>query len=170
MKKVYLGSESAMKREPLRKYLDTQEDKFELHTVNVASEVNEQPFRLVEMLRGAFNRITNILKYYEDGDVYFAIENGLRWEVSTKKWLDYALCMRYNNRLGVFEYSLSKAVEFPQEAVIRTLLKEGGFSRNTVGRTLQEMGLVKDHADPHLDLAGISRKDLIYETLVKLGR
>jgi hypothetical protein len=29
------------------------------------------------------------------------------------------------------------------------------------GKTLQEMGLVKDHADPHFDLCGEHRQDFI---------
>ena len=45
-----------------------------------------------------------------------------------------------------------------------------GFDTWTVGRVMQEKGIVKKHDDPHLDLSGRSRVEYMDEAVQRAAR
>lgn len=138
------------------------------------SDVNEQPVGKDEILRGTINRALNAYNIDPRGEVYFAIENGIvrskdkETEEYIDKWLDYAIVLAYIPEYGAMKWVYSEAVEFPYNHVVDTLVKPGGFRVNTVGQTLKEAGIVKFSDDPHLDLVGKSRRDILKGSLVTL--
>jgi non-canonical (house-cleaning) NTP pyrophosphatase len=138
-----------------------------------SSNINEQPLGEQEILKGAINRAINA--YYNDprGEVYFAIENGIErqkdeYESYINKYLDYAIVLALIPITGQMCWVRSEAVEFPYDYVLKTHQKPGGFLINTVGQTLKEEGLVKFKDDPHLDLVGKSRREILKDSLLEL--
>lgn len=119
-----------------------------------------------EMLQGAINRVLSAYRLDARGDVYFSAENGIKWDEGS--WLDYAIVLAYIPTYNVLTWVRSEAVQFPTEVVDITCRKPGGFQSNTVGKTLQLMGLVQDHADPHLDLVGKSRSVILADSFKEL--
>lgn len=134
------------------------------------SGVNEQPEGWGEIIRGATNRALFAhqldSELQKDLDAYFSVENGLVFDKGS--WLDYAVCLAYLPAKKLIKYEVSAPCVFPTEAVEVTLAKPGGFQLHTVGKTLAEMGLVSNHQDPHFDLCGTHRKDLISLAFIKL--
>jgi len=59
----------------------------------------------------------------------------------------------------------SDSVPFPYEAVQEA--QRRGFKEWTVGRVMEEWGIVAQHDDPHLSLTGKSREDYIAEAIKK---
>ncbi len=82
-----------------------------------------------------------------DADSWVSIENGIFEE--NGHYIDRAV-VAVMNRDGQISISYSDGVEFPVDALEET--RKRGFDKWTVGKIMQEMGLVKDHADPHADL------------------
>ena len=130
------------------------------------SGVNEQPVGEAEILRGATNRAMTARAINAWQEVYIAIENGIQQE--RNDWVDYAIVLASVPGYGAMGWVRSQAVTFPSEAVEFTANKEGGFVLNTVGKTLAELGFVQQHDDPHFELSGIHRKDILCDALVEL--
>lgn len=139
------------------------------------SGIAEQPVGVIEVEAGALNRIESAYSADPRGDVYFAIENGIRFV--GEEWIDFAIATLkvYNPELlqytgsGLSVFATESAhVVFPISAVELTRQKPGGFQENTVGKTLKELGLVQRHDDPHLDLCGESRRVILKRALVEL--
>jgi non-canonical (house-cleaning) NTP pyrophosphatase len=144
------------------------------------SLINEQPVGFRETLAGAINRTLTAEGIDPRADIYFSAENGIEYAEKdgleaggyhTGSWTDFAIVLARiktgENRGHIFHVK-SESVVFPTEAVESTRQKQGGFAQNTVGKTLQEMGLVKNHADPHADLAGKSRQQILQEAFEEL--
>lgn len=130
------------------------------------SNINEQPKGEQEILKGAINRVLSAYAIDPRGDVYFSAENGIKYYED--RWLDYAIVLAYIPDYGTMTWVRSEAVEFPKEAVEITYNKVGGFVKNTVGKTLQEMGIVRLYTDPHLDLVGKSRTVILADSFKEL--
>lgn len=135
---------------------------------NVSSEVNEQPQGTSEIFEGAKNRSYNAETVIPNADVYLAVENGVVFTFNDE-WVDVAICLARIPKLATTKSQVSEGVVLPTEAVMLTLNKEGGFELNTVGKTLQEIGIVTSDKDPHLDLPPYkSRVVILQEAFEKL--
>jgi len=68
-------------------------------------------------------------------------------------------------------WSISQTVDFPIEQYKKA--KEAGFEKYTVGSFLESDGVVRDGTDPHLELSGMSRTEIMAGPLIacltKLG-
>lgn len=150
---IVLTSQSQIKLRALEAALADLEITATVVAVKAPSGASEQPVG-DETRRGALNRIA-AAREQAIGDLYVSIENGLFSEYGT--WYDRAVV--------VVEYSpgapitvVSDGVVFPLDAVREA--RRRGFHA-TVGQVLAEQGLVRDHADPHIDLCGTSRETLL---------
>lgn len=137
----------------------------------ISSGVAEQPMNLEEIKEGASNRLSAAIKLKPRAGLYISVESGLIREPSAKdsevyEWVDRALVIVKTKGREIS--ALTEGVLFPEDAVLKTMLKPGGLRLNTVGKVMLEMGLIKDHTDPHLELSGKSRAEYISETLSKL--
>jgi non-canonical (house-cleaning) NTP pyrophosphatase len=137
--------------------------------VQSESEISSQPFGLSETLTGARNRVKTGLvslpqqHQTQSRSVLLAIENGL-FEEDDGAFSDRAVVLISVGGFSAFE--VSEPVMFPREHVLEA--KSRGFESWTVGKVMAEKGLVKNHADPHLDLSGKSRTQFLTETINKL--
>ena len=158
--KVVLASTSEKKISALKKaFLEVVGLEIEPITVKALSGVNEQPIN-DETYEGAFNRIEFIKAAHPDADLWMSIENGL-FEIDNK-YYDQAVVTAEKSD-GTLVMGLSDGVVFPKIYVEMTRDRDGGFKEWTVGKTMAEHGIVKDHADPHLCLSGKSRVDYLNE-------
>lgn len=128
------------------------------------SGVDEQPVGKPEMIRGALNRVLTAWESDPRYEVYFGIENGIALlGDSEDRWVDFAVCAMFVPEWGVFQFVESDKCQFPIEAVEATRIK--GFSLHTVGKTMAEMGIVENHADPHFELCGVHRQQMLEEAI-----
>jgi hypothetical protein len=190
-----LGSKSAHKVDALTEGVETLFAGFEpapgLEFVKAKSSVNEQPYCFKEILTGSVNRALSAYALHLFGDskaqedsstlvVMVAMENGIEpqnefapvyadtgLEYPACDYDDYAVVLAYVPKLDLMVWEKSEKCVFPWEAVKETILKPGGFKENTVGQTLFEQGIVKDATDPHIDLMGVRRKDLLLDPTIK---
>ena len=138
----------------------------EVESIKIGSTgINEQPIGESEILEGAMKRA--VLAKEADNSkniptIYLGIENGIE-EQTPHNWFDYAFIY------GIFpeRERVTKTIRcyFPEECVIATSKLPGGFKDNTVGKYMANIGLVKNHTDPHIDLCGISRVELLSEAI-----
>lgn len=151
-------------------------DDIEIIPLQAASYVNEQPFN-DEAVTGVRNRIDDVRtlpegteqtlltaqKHTPDADAWVSIQSGVFEE--NGDYIDRAV-VAVMNKTGDIHIGYSDGVAFPREAVEET--RRRGFDRWTVGRVLQDMGLVTRHDDPHADLPPYkSRQDYIVDALDK---
>jgi len=148
--KIVLASTSAVKVAACRKAFSHIAN-LEIITIKVDSGVAEQPMN-DETLRGAFNRIAAIQTAVPDADLYISIENGIFEENGA--FIDRAIVTVARNG-GEPEVTYSDGVEFPRDCVEEA--RKRGFDIWTVGKVMEEQGVVCQHDDPHKDLSGKSR-------------
>jgi non-canonical (house-cleaning) NTP pyrophosphatase len=137
--------------------------------VNSSSGVNEQPYGKAEIIRGAINRILTAWEVDPRFEIYFGIENGIEHIDGTEnpeEFLDFAVCAMFIPEYGVFQLMESEKCLLPLNAVIE--LQKRGMRSWTIGKVMQEMGLVKDHADPHFELMGKHRSEILSDTIEHL--
>jgi non-canonical (house-cleaning) NTP pyrophosphatase len=156
--KIVLASTSAVKIDACRKAFGAAAD---ITGVKVPSCVNEQPMD-TETLQGAFNRIAAARAAMPGADVYVSIENGIFEE--NGKYIDRPV-IAVAKGAGAPEVTYGDGVEFPAASVEET--RKRGFDTWTVGKVMQEQGIVAQHDDPHLTLSGKSRADYLAEAVVK---
>jgi non-canonical (house-cleaning) NTP pyrophosphatase len=133
------------------------------------SGIGEQPNGEAQIFQGALNRALSAKAADPRFDAYIGIENGVvrvedDEELGTG-WFDYACCLLLLPRWQSIRWVDSAKCEFPEQAVLHALAKPGGFELHTVGKSLQELGVVRRHQDPHLDLCGKSRQDILVEAV-----
>jgi inosine/xanthosine triphosphatase len=151
---IVLASTSAVKVAACKKAFSNVAG-CEIIAVKAASDINEQPMN-GETLRGAFNRLNNAKQIRPDADYYISIENGIFEEKG--QFIDRAV-VSIMDKQGVVKTAYSDGVEFPQQWVEET--RKRGFDQWTVGKVMEEMGIVAKHDDPHLSLIGKSRVDYL---------
>jgi inosine/xanthosine triphosphatase len=151
---IVLASTSAIKVAACQKAFSSVAD-CEIRTVKADSGVNEQPMN-GETLRGAFNRLNNAKQMMPAADYYISIENGIFEEKG--QYIDRAV-VSVMDKQGVIKTAYSDGVEFPKEWVEET--GKRGFEQWTVGKVMEENGIVAKHDDPHLTLSGKSRVDYL---------
>lgn len=159
MKKIVLASTSALKIEACRRAFPG----FEIVPLKVPSGVNEQPIG-DETLRGAVNRIDAARAAAPSADYYMAIENGLFQEGSA--YVDRAVVM-VESAEGIRCCTTSDGVAFPTEYVDEA--RRRGFDKWTVGRVMEEKGVVQKHDDPHKCLSGRSRVEYLDEACLRMA-
>lgn len=158
--KIVLASTSAIKIAACQQAFPGAE----IVPVKVPSGVNEQPMDL-ETLQGAHNRLAAAREVVPDADFYVAIENGVFDEGSA--YVDRALVV-VEHREGLRYNTTSEGVVFPDAAVDEA--RRRGLETWTVGKVMQEMGIVEKHDDPHLSPSGRSRSDLIAAAVLNAAR
>jgi non-canonical (house-cleaning) NTP pyrophosphatase len=161
--KIGVTSQSGLKLDAVREAYSVIEGSHEIIGASSDSGVGAQPVN-GQTLRGAINRIADMMQKVSGLDRIVSIENGIFREDG--RWLDKAVVVIYNPRTNKEHIAYSDAVIFPNEYVERT--QEIGFDRITVGKVMADAGYVLDAKDPHLSLSGISRQAYLESTLQKL--
>ena len=93
----------------------------EVKGVEASSDVSNQPKSLDETIRGAMNRAKRAFKGCDYG---VGVESGLMTVPHTKSgYMDVCACAIYDGR--EFHLGLSSAWEFPDKAIIGSMIKEG---------------------------------------------
>lgn len=159
--KVVLASQSPVKVDVCKQVVEKFYADVELITVKAKSGVPEQPFDH-ETSEGAYNRITDARTQIPDADLYISIENGIYNEKG--RYIDRAVAVACDQQ-GDATIKWSKGVEFP--ALYVQEAKRLGTDQWTVGKIMQEAKVITQHDDPHKDLVGISRADLLKEVLTR---
>ncbi len=154
--RIVLASTSAVKLSACREAFGNAAD---IIVVKASSGISEQPMN-AETLTGAFNRLRDAKAQVPDADLYISVENGLFEE--NGKFIDRPVIV-IARKNGAPETTFGEGVEFPSECVEETRLR--GFDKWTVGKVMQEKGLVAQHDDPHVELAGKSRKSLLVDAI-----
>lgn len=163
-----LGSSSKIKIDALQGAINDLKIHGAVLAVNrSASQVNEQPVGKVEILKGAINRVISASEINPESEIYISMENGIELTPACV-WVDYAIVLAFVPSNEYIHYVKSQSIVFPLDAVEETRTMLGGFTLNTVGKTLKRIGKVKFADDPHLDLAGISRRQILKEATKKL--
>jgi len=158
--KLVLGSKSAVKVQAAEAALADFSANVELVPVKASSGAPEQPVG-AETSQGAKNRMASAQELCPDGDFFLAIENGIFEEHG--KWVDRAVVTCQSADGQQYFIAHSDGVEFPAQAVEAT--RQRGFQEWTVGKVMAEMGIVQQHDDPHLELAGKSRAAYLQEAI-----
>ena len=161
--KIILSSQSDVKIKACKRTFNDVSN-LEVYGLKVPSYVAEQPFD-DQTITGAANRLNQLVEKdlgLGEEDLYISIENGIFQE--NGKFIDRAVVVIRNSK-GQMKIAMSEGVEFPKACVSEA--RERGFSTVTVGKFMQEVGLVKNHADPHACLSrdGKTREDFIVDTL-----
>jgi non-canonical (house-cleaning) NTP pyrophosphatase len=156
--KVVLASTSAVKLAACRAAFG---DAAEIVTVKAPSGINEQPMN-EETLTGAFNRIAAAKTLVPGANVYVSIENGIFEEAG--RYIDRPVVV-VSRENGDNHVTYGEGVEFPKESVEEA--RRRGFDAWTVGKVMEEQGIVRQHDDPHLSLSGKSRAEYITAAALK---
>jgi non-canonical (house-cleaning) NTP pyrophosphatase len=162
---VIVASLSEIKVEAVRAVARTRHQGAEVRGVKAASGVAEQPVG-AETLCGAMNRLEAARRCVAIADVYVSIENGI--SCVRGRWYDEAVAVAVDSK-GFMVCARSEQVSLPLEAVLRA--QQVGFDTCTVGMALADMGFVARHDDPHYDLVGRHRADILRDLVeVLLGQ
>ncbi len=120
--KVNVGSTNEVK---VKAVIETIKDynlfiNSEVNSVNVKSEVSEQPISLDETIKGAMNRAKNA---FQNCDYSLGIESGLMKVPNTKTgYMDVCVCAIFDGKN--FHIGLSSAFEYPTN-VVKFIFEEG---------------------------------------------
>lgn len=160
--RVVVASASAVKRAAVAEALGVTLD--DVAGIDAPSGVAAQPVG-DETLTGAFNRLSAARSAMPDADIYVSIENGIFAEGGV--FIDRPVVIVQR---GGAEPVVEKGegVAFPAAAVAKAA--QAGFATTTVGQVMAREGLVRDAADPHLDLCGIPRARFLADTVKKALR
>lgn len=163
---IVLGSKSEIKIAALTEALEILGFRAEIISVDVESGVPPQP-QNEETRQGAMNRSSNAMAAYPGAAVYVAIENGI-FQQPDGTWVDKAVVCLTTSAGNHYTYvvTFSDGVVFDTQYVEEA--RRRGFDKYTVGQVMQELGIVKDHRDPHADLSAKPRKDFLKEALVSV--
>jgi non-canonical (house-cleaning) NTP pyrophosphatase len=134
-------------------------DAADIVTIKAPSGVNEQPMNS-ETVTGAFNRIAIAKAQVPGADLYVSIENGIFDEQG--HCIDRPVVV-VSREMGDAQVTYGEGVEFPKDSVDET--RRRGFDKWTVGKVMEEQGIVKKHDDPHLSLSGKSRVEYLRATV-----
>lgn len=163
---VYVASANPLKidavRQGLTQALPTLA--FEFIGIEAPSGQAEQPMD-AETLAGAMHRANDVTARYPQANWVIAIESGL-FTQADGNYIDKAViyALAADGRNFTVE---SEAVAFPKEHVEEA--RRRGFQQTTVGQVMQEKGLIRNHKDPHQDLIGISRMELIQRAIINMA-
>lgn len=158
---VGLGSLSPMKIEGVKSALPILGLQWQMVAAEAKSGVSDQPFG-VETLLGAANRALGVARLLPQVTLSLGIENGL-FQSEEGQWEDIGIVVAYIPKRGSLHMVETKPCFVPTEAV-QEVRQTGG----TIGKVLQYQGRVSRHDDPHRDLLGISRSELIKEAVSQL--
>ena len=127
------------------------------------SGVNEQPVGNEETMKGAKNRMVDMLQQINTKtDLSVSIENGIM-EISGT-WYDVGWIL-VETKSGRSCFVPTAGVPFPSDVVVETLAV--GVDKTTVGSVLMSSGVVFNNQDPHSDLTNkmTSRTELLQQAL-----
>ncbi len=134
--KITIGSKNQVKVEALKELLSVYEmfKDVEVISVEVPSNVDEQPKSTEETIRGAMNRAKNAFQE----NYSFGIESGITKVPYTKTgWMDFTACAIYDGQ--EFHIGLSSAFEYPKE-ITRMAVEEGA----TISDAAYKIGITKN--------------------------
>lgn len=163
---VYVASNNVIKVEAVRQGLAKAkpEQAFQVIGMEASSAQAEQPMDN-ETLAGAIHRAEEVKSKRPQADWVIAIESGL-FTQADGSYLDKAIVhiITKDNRRFTVE---SDAVQFPTDCVEEA--RRRGFQKTTASQIMQEKGLIRHHKDPHRDLIGTSRMELLQKAIVKIA-
>ena len=167
--KIVVGSQSQVKLDAVKSALAELGLEVEVVGVKAKSYVSEQPID-DETITGARNRAAHAKELCADGDLYISIENGVFAEAGGR-YLDRAVVLSIardgSEAIAISDgMAISDSVEFPAASVNEA--RKRGFATTTVGKVMEEQGIVAKHDDPHLSLSGKPRAEFLKETVVEL--
>lgn len=149
--KIVVSSQSQVKLDAVKNALTALGIEAEIIGIKVKSNVPEQPMD-DETLLGARNRAANAATHARqlapDADLYISIENGI-YTQTDGRYIDKAVVLAVAKD-GTEAIAYSEGVEFPKDCVEEA--RRRGFDTTTVGKVMQELGIVEKHDDPHLTL------------------
>jgi non-canonical (house-cleaning) NTP pyrophosphatase len=166
-----IGSESMVKLTPIREIFQQimPDNQWDFLGVPAKSGKPEQPEE-GETLEGAVNRANDAMKMKPDADLVIAIENGIfkKADNSAEGFSYYDKAVIYCLTKGGASHTYySDAVKLPTDCV--EIARKRGFNKCTVGMVMLEKGLIRNHKDPHADIAPFkSRAEYIKETVSRL--
>ena len=115
--KVLIGTKNPLKIQGATEALELFFENFEIEGVNVSSDVSEQPVN-DEVLKGAENRVKNLVKYAEDNninaDLYMAIEAGISNDLG--RWCNYNISF-VQDKDGNIGWGCGPAFPIPEKYV-----------------------------------------------------
>lgn len=161
--KIIVTSKNNLKVNALKEVINELGISASVIPFEAKSGVREQPIG-EEAKRGAENRINDVLSKNKDCDLVVSIESGLFFEENA--WVDRAVIFVRNVKTNKDFILMSEGVEFPRKYVIKA--KRQGYHKTTVGEVMEQEGVVKNRKDPHLDIAGITRKKIIGNAVLKM--
>ncbi len=155
--KVLVASNSQIKLDAVR---EAFEGPFRAQVDGRGSKslVSEQPVGMDETMKGAHNRLSQILQI-PGYDYYVSIENGL--EPLWGAWFDFAFVLIQDSK-GVARVAKSAGVVFPEDCVEEA--RKRGFETTTAGMIVAER-YGGNETDPHHTLTGVRRKKLLAQAV-----
>ena len=153
--KIHVASKAAQKTGAVADACQALGINAEINGFSAPSGINEQPIGEDETTRGARNRLNYIMSLElagveTDDDLWVSIENGLR-KNALGQWIDFAVVLIRSLRPGTPIITIeSMGIVFPTKAVIAA--QQRGFDKVTAGKMLADLGMVRDHQDPHAEL------------------
>ena len=163
---VLVTSENTIKVSAVKEVFESSfpDEKVVIHPCAAPSLISEQPFGISEGIKGACNRIDNLPNEIVDQfDYLVSIENYIDKEGS---WYDRAVIVIKSKECDEKELYFTCKVEVPERFVEEAIQK--GM---TVGKIIQA-SITDRKIDPRdwhkeVEFGGVSRKELIKETLFK---
>lgn len=143
--KIHVASKAAQKTGAVTDACQALGINAEIIGLSASSGIDEQPFGLSMTTRGAENRLNAIMG--TSADLFVSMENGIETS-GPDHYFDFAVILVSDGTKTVYVQSM--AIEFPFEAVHEA--RRRGFDKVTVGKVLAELGMVRDHQDPHAEL------------------
>jgi len=161
--KIVITSSSKHKVKALQAAIGQLQIDAEVVTKAGSSNINAQPVGINETRTGAFNRTVSCGANEED--LVVSIENGLLVldEEDEEGIKDFAIVLVARGG-KVLVWEMSQTVTFPLSQYDNA--KAAGFAESTVGDFLAAERVVNDGTDPHFELGGRSRSDILRDTVM----
>ena len=156
--KVFIGTKNPGKVEGAKRALEKYFEKVEIISVNVPSNVSEQPIGK-ETYQGALNRVDNLIKYVQENnaeaDLYMAIESGMLSEMGFWAITNIAVIKNPKGEMGVGASSSfpvpNKYVESIKKETLGTVM-DRIFTKSDLHNSTGGIGLLTKEVLTRIDL------------------
>jgi non-canonical (house-cleaning) NTP pyrophosphatase len=159
---IVVTSKNNMKLNAVKRAFQNKNMDVNVIGFNIKSDVPNQPL-FDQTILGAYNRIKNLELLLTEENILFnfivSMENGI--DIINNKALDYCYIIIKNNKKEIIELK-SKLIEIPTEYVNESIKNR---QEKTAGYFYETSKNINDWHKYH---CGISREDIIYETLLKM--
>lgn len=132
---------------------------YKIDSYEVESLVNNQPFTMDEITRGARNRIDAVImnfNHINDSSLVLAMENGIIHSELTNKYLDIGYVLLHDMQSGKRYEAYTGTVTLPTN--LFKMSEKSGF-KLTVGELMNLVDQQINDDDPHSFLSSYSREE-----------